>query len=62
MNIRQKTNKKKTKTHGKEINIDAFWPAQNIDILADSLACSVSPPPKAFPTLTLPAMLKPKGN
>lgn len=37
-------------------------PAQIIESLADILAWATSPAPMAFPTLTLPAILKPKGN
>lgn len=37
-------------------------PVQITVILAEALACSVSPEPSAFPTLTLPAILKPKGT
>lgn len=44
------------------LTYNKYWPAQNMVTLADSLACSVSPAPKAFPTLTLPPILTPMGN
>lgn len=37
-------------------------PAKAIESLAYSLACSGFPAPRAFPTLTLPATLKPIGH